>query len=160
MYQGQENDSKKYLNTVKPERSGFRDLGFSEHHRTWGYDVPAVDIDFLLCEYDQKIPKALIEYKSVIAVKQNSGMANYCALKRLASDANIPFFAVRYSQDFTQYKVTGLNELGKKLLERSDNDMSELDYLGFLFFVRGFSFLESRARAYEILHKRENNNRG
>ena len=33
---------------VRPERTGWRDEKLSQRHRMWGWDCPAVDIDFLL----------------------------------------------------------------------------------------------------------------
>ena len=48
---------------VRRERSGWRDEWISKRHRLWGFDCPAVDIDFLMLEYDRSVPCALIEYK-------------------------------------------------------------------------------------------------
>ena len=45
------------------ERHNKRDEILSAKHRRWGYDVPAVDIDFLLVEYDRAKVQALIEYR-------------------------------------------------------------------------------------------------
>ena len=34
--------------SVRAERTHWRDEALSERHRLWGYDCPAVDVDFLL----------------------------------------------------------------------------------------------------------------
>jgi hypothetical protein len=45
---------------VKKERSGWRDLELSGRHRRWGWDCPAVDLDFLFLEYDKGKAVALV----------------------------------------------------------------------------------------------------
>lgn len=35
-----------------PERTGWRDENLSRRHREWGFHCPAVDLGFLLIEYD------------------------------------------------------------------------------------------------------------
>ena len=40
-----------------------RDAWLSGRHRVWGSNVPAMDLDFILAEYDKCVPVALIDYK-------------------------------------------------------------------------------------------------
>ena len=40
-----------------------RDAWLSGRHRVWGSNVPAMDLDFILAEYDRCVPIALIDYK-------------------------------------------------------------------------------------------------
>ena len=48
---------------AKAENTFWRDGALSLRHKKWGYDLPALDMDFLMIEYDHGIPVALIEYK-------------------------------------------------------------------------------------------------
>lgn len=41
------------MKAVAEERNGWRDERISKRHRQWGRDCPAVDIDFLMLEYDR-----------------------------------------------------------------------------------------------------------
>lgn len=45
------------------ERSGWRDMELSGRHRIWGFNCPAVDLDFLMVEYNLGIAIAVVEYK-------------------------------------------------------------------------------------------------
>ena len=77
------------------ERHNKRDAILSLKHRSWGFNVPAVDIDFLMIEYDQSIPKALIEYRHINgAIRVDASIK---AIIALADAANIPFFVVQYA---------------------------------------------------------------
>ena len=76
------------------ERHNKRDEILSAKHRRWGYDVPAVDIDFLLVEYDRAKVQALIEYRHANGqVRQDTSIK---AITDLADRAGVPFFIVRY----------------------------------------------------------------
>jgi hypothetical protein len=72
-----------------------RDAHLSARHRTWGYDLPAVDIDFLLVEYFRREPYAIIDYRhrnGRIALDS----ANAIALRRLGERACLPAWIVVY----------------------------------------------------------------
>lgn len=121
---------------VRKERTGWRDLGLSERHRVWGWDLPAVDLDFLFLEYDKGKAVALVEYKHEKAPMQNSGHPTYQAMADLANRAEIPFFGSRYKRDFSEFIVTPLNSfcaahLGVRM------SMTEAEWVTFLYRVRG-----------------------
>ena len=118
------------------ERSGWRDLEFSKHHRLWGHDCPMIDIDFLCCEYDQGNPRALIEYKHTNALAENYNQPNYKTLIRLGEIAQLPVFNVRYSADFKEYGVTPLNKYAVTHLP-NPMAMNEKEYVTFLYKLRG-----------------------
>tara|TARA_Y100000310_G_scaffold318724_1_gene373138 strand:- start:1642 stop:2037 length:396 start_codon:yes stop_codon:yes gene_type:complete len=120
---------------VKVERTGWRDQGLSNRHRAWGWDCPAVDIDFLMLEYDTGIPVALIEYKHARAKMQSQNHPSYRAISTLATRANIPFYAVRYTNDYSQYRIIPLNDLAKAITPHRI-DLSEQDYVNFLYDLR------------------------
>lgn len=95
------------------ERSGWRDQRLSGQHRKWGFDCPAVDIDFLLIEYDLSEPMALIDYKH----EQNADWpptrdANARAFARLGDKAKVPAFYCRYAADLTWYEPVPMNDMG------------------------------------------------
>jgi hypothetical protein len=72
-----------------------RDAWLSGRHRLWGRDVPAMDLDFILAEYDRCVPIALIDYKHERATI-NLESANTRTLIALGDMAGIPAYIVRY----------------------------------------------------------------
>ena len=128
--------------TVRPERTGWRDENLSARHRRWGWDCPAVDIDFLLIEYDHGKAVALVEYKHEKALPQKASHPSYRALIDLSSKATIPFFVARYADDFSWWKIIPLNRQAKKVLpERTE--MNERQWVTFLYKIRGSTPPES-----------------
>lgn len=108
----------------------------SERHRLWGWDCPAVDLDFLFLEYDRGKAVAIVEYKHERAKPQTSAHPTYQAMINLANRANIPIFACRYTGDFSLFKVVALNDTGRQHLpERIEID--EARWVSFLYRVRG-----------------------
>jgi len=85
---------------VAQERTGWRDQEISARHRMWGYDCPALDLDFLMLEYDQGKAAALVEFKNEKAMPIRMGHPSIRALIGLADAANIPLFLVRYDSHF------------------------------------------------------------
>ena len=121
---------------VKQERTHWRDEGISQRHRQWGWDCPAVDIDFLMLEYDTGEAKAIIEYKNEHAKTQYTTHPSYRAVINLGNKAGIPVIACRYSDDYEKYKAVALNERAKKYLpERKEFD--EEGWVRLLYEIRG-----------------------
>ena len=75
-----------------------RDWLISQKHRSWGFNVPAVDIDFLLVEYDNRKAVALVEYRHYNGTVRTDS-ANILAVVDLADRAGLPFFCVQYRYD-------------------------------------------------------------
>lgn len=121
------------------ERSGWRDAALSQRHRAWGIDVPAVDIDFLLVEYDNATPVAIIDYKHTRARAVDKGLASYIALRKLGDTAGLPVFIVVYADDLCAWSVTGLNVHGKRMVPTVRCYSSELEYVTWLYELRGRS---------------------
>lgn len=121
---------------VAPERTGWRDQEISARHRLWGFACPAVDIDFLLLEYDSGNPTALIEYKNERARQQSLCHPTYQALKKLADDAKIPLIVCRYKTDFSVFTAEPLNDLATLVLPKKTH-MLEPDWIVFLHKMRG-----------------------
>ena len=123
---------------VRQERSGWRDEALSRRHREWGWDLPCVDIDFLMIVYDRFIPKALIEYKHENCPQRKTDDPGFKAVRALSDLARLPFFAVRYKADLTNFCVSAINDPAIKYLsKRFHNDMTEREYVEFLYRIRG-----------------------
>lgn len=120
----------------RQERTGWRDGHLSERHRKWGLACPAIDLDFILLEYDRGRPNALIEYKAEYAPAQFPTHPSYLALCNLGDRANIPVFAVRYAQDFSWWKVNPLNIVAKKVFPQKQH-WTERQFVTFLYNIRG-----------------------
>jgi hypothetical protein len=121
---------------VRKERTGWRDGHLSARHRRWGLACPAVDLDFLLLEYDRGRPSALIEYKLEFSPAQVPTHPSYLALINLGDKAGVPVFAVRYAQDFSWWNVVPLS-FGAKRMMPSRKKMDERQFVTFLYNIRG-----------------------
>ena len=129
-----------------------RDAWLSGRHRVWGRDVPAMDLDFVLAEYDRCVPVALVDYKHENAVI-NLESANTRTLTALGDMAGIPAFIVRYghsNQDgwwgdvaadsVPWFQVIPLNVYahGQDMPSNDNNTkLSELVYVSWLYDMRG-----------------------
>lgn len=123
---------------VRKERTGWRDEELSRRHRLWGWDCPAIDIDFLMLEYNRGEPVAVVEYKHENAPLQKPKHPSYKAIRSLCDKAEIPFFGVRYAHDFTWWRITSLNSLAKKSIpvQRREELWTERDWVEFLYGLR------------------------
>jgi hypothetical protein len=121
---------------VRPERTGWRDLSLSQRHRRWGWDCPAVDLDFLFLEYDNGKAVALVEYKHEQAAPQFRTHPTYQAMIDLGNRAGVPVFGVRYASDFSWWRVCPLNEHAKQWLATRTR-MTEHEWVTLLYTIRG-----------------------
>lgn len=120
---------------VAPERTGERDLGLSLRHRSWGWDAPALDLDFL--EYDHGHPVALIEYyRYGNGEGKNPDHPSMRALAKLGTLAQIPVFTARYTPDFQHWWVEALNEYAGPHVGDGKAFNSELEFVTFLYRLR------------------------
>lgn len=124
---------------VREERTGWRDEAISGRHRKWGWDCPAIDIDFLALEYDKGKPVAIIEYKNERAQDICATHPSYQAIIALGDAASIPVFVVRYSSAFTWFTVIPLNDPAKKWVPIRDDKISEREYVTLLYRIRGYT---------------------
>lgn len=122
---------------VRAERTGWRDLKLSERHRRWGWDCPAVDLDFLFLEYDKGKAVALVEYKHELAPPQYASHPSYQAMIDLGNRADLPVFACRYAADFSWWRVVPLNQKAKELLP-TIKEMTETEWVTLLYRLRGY----------------------
>lgn len=127
---------------TKSERSGWRDEGLSQRHRKWGWDCPALDLDFLLVEYDHAIPCALVEYKNEHAAPQYASHPSYQTIIKLGNDAGLPVIACRYADDFKWWRVTPLNKIAKQFVPKQ-TEMDEKGWVSLLYKIRGYEVPQS-----------------
>lgn len=132
------------------ERTGWRDGHLSQRHRKWGLGAPAIDLDFLLLEYDRGRPTALIEYKGEHAPGQFPTHPSYLALCNLGDRAGVPVFGVRYAQDFSWWIVTALGNAAKRILPQRQK-MTERQFVTWLYNIRGLQPPEEIFEAMETL---------
>lgn len=123
---------------VKQERTGWRDLELSLRHKKWGWNLPAVDLDFLLLEYDRGKAIAIVEYKHENATPQIATHPSYQAMIDLGTRAGIPVFACRYKSDFTQWNIVPLNNEAKKWMPNGRTHLTERQWVTFLYKIRGY----------------------
>lgn len=111
---------------VSPERTFWRDEWISQRHREYGWDCPAVDIDFLMLEYNNAKPAGIVEYKHINAEEVNQYHPSYQAMRALADASGIPFLVTVYNPDFARKYC---HETGW---------MSERKYVELLYRIRGY----------------------
>jgi hypothetical protein len=58
------------MRKIPPERNGWRDLEMSLRHKLWGFHCPAVDIDFLMVEYNRGQARGLYLPPTTIATME------------------------------------------------------------------------------------------
>ena len=134
--------------TVKEERSGWRDEMLSQRHRDWGFNCPAIDIDFLLIEYNSAKVKALVEYKHERAFIPHVSSQSFRAIADLGDRADIPVFLCVYSDDLETFKVSALNGKAKSWCAQDGAVFTEQQWVRLLYDVRGFGDMSLDAKLY------------
>jgi hypothetical protein len=125
---------------VKEERTGWRCEEISARHRAWGYNCPAVDLDFLVAEYNYGKPVALVEYKHERAAPPSLDHPTYQTLVCLAdkySDGPLPAFIARYCPRLWWFQVTALNKAARDYYgEFEGQTLSEQQFVRSLYLLR------------------------
>jgi len=117
------------------EQTGWRDEWISKRHRTWGYDLPATDIDFILLEYSNQEPVALIEYKTVGSMRYlgtEKAIRDHRPVSTLAAMANLPAFIVAYDTKNIAFYVKSTNHAAERITEYNWLMMNETSFIDFL----------------------------
>lgn len=120
---------------VRPERTGWRDQKISERHRIWGYNCPAVDLDFLMVEYNVGRPVAIVEYKHQGAAMPSLVHPTYRALSVLADIAKIPFMIAFYHNEDWWFQIIPVNEDARKIYTHMQS-MTETEFVRSLYDMR------------------------
>ena len=105
------------MSTWRTERTGWRDSALSERHGHWGFNCPAVDLDFVMMEYNHGKPCALVEYKHKNARLPDPTHATYRALVSLANgyiEGSLPCFVAIYDPDTWVFIVHPLNDSARE----------------------------------------------
>lgn len=137
---------------VRKERYHLRDLIFNELHRHFGEGLFASDLDFLEFQLDGNSIKlnALIEVKNEHA-KLNFSRLQHRAQKKLATEAGIPYFTVKYVKPDYQVIVYPMNGWAKNyIFETTTMNLSE--YAELLYKLRGMKCPDS------VIKKLKNHN--
>lgn len=127
------------------ERSGWRDEALSLRHRLWGVagtseNLPMVDLDFLLIEYDKARPVGMIDYKFRDApadVPDEPDHPSYRAVAWLADGRSLPFAIVFYRKDPWQFSVQPVNAAARTLYLHPRKLLDERTFIRSLWAMRG-----------------------
>lgn len=128
------------------ERTGWRDQQISERHRGWGYNCLAVDVDFLLIEYDQSIPVAIIDYKLGLDRDVKTRAPNHRAQQHLhyrhgSQYVPVPHYVVTYrTEPDWMFRILAVGAHAYFTLESSGTKegaaLTELEYVKWLYRMR------------------------
>ncbi len=138
------------------ERTGWRDQEISKRHREWGFNCPAVDLDFVMLEYNHGKPAALVEYKHKNAMKPNITHATYRALVALANgycEGPLPCLIATYNPDDWSFTVTPLNDAAHLHYAHCKNErLSEQRFVTSLHLLRKAILTAGDIAAIQRLH--------
>lgn len=124
------------LRPVKQALYNYDQSWLSDRHRLFGFNCPALDVDFFMIEYDKGSPMALIEYKH-----QNCSLKlwhpSFKAMRVLADNSKIPFFITIYSPDNFAYYVIPMNDYARQVPWCDQPRwFNEKNYVRMLYFLR------------------------
>jgi hypothetical protein len=143
---------------TRPERTQWRDQKLSERHRAWGFNCPAIDIDFLMVEFHTGKPVAIIDYKRYTGSIKNLNQKSIDAISTLANNSNIPFFVVFYWDDVWAFQITAINNIAKNILlqHKIDEDkiLTEQQYVYFLYKLRNIKLTKQEEELIKSLNNR------
>lgn len=125
------------MTQVREERTRWRDEALSARHRDWGWNCPAVDLDFLMVEYNHAVPVALVDYKA--GPWDRSAKGGLQAIANLGDAAGIPAFVVRYWSNIWAFRAYPLNKLARNSLKGEHEDFTEFEWVSRLADLRGYS---------------------
>lgn len=120
---------------MSQERSGFRDEWISQWHRRLGYDFPAADVDFLLVEYDRRVPVALVDYKMRAPYTPPANEANVEAIRWMADEAGLSFWWAFYRPEVAEFWPKPMNKRARGLI-KWERWMPEAEFQRFLKHLR------------------------
>ncbi len=105
----------------------------------WGFDCRSMMAGVVEHGPDLK-PVALIDYLHESAPQKSGKDDRYVVLKTLCDNAAIPLIACRYGADFTWFQAFPLNDYAKGLVMMKKTRMDEIEWVRFLYQVRGIPF--------------------
>jgi hypothetical protein len=120
------------------ERTGWRCQDISKRHREWGLNCPAVDLDFVMVEYNHGLPVALVEYKHKSA-RIETQHPTYNALRALADGYKLrplPFFIAQYCPEQWWFRVVPLNDAAARHFPEDRRELSEQRFVRGIYRLR------------------------
>lgn len=115
------------MNIVTPERCGWRDEWISLRHRQWGVSCPAVDLDFVMLEFNYCEPIMIVEYKHIRAPLDNENLqkGRYRSIRNMCDGYHrlkngcyvhdpLPFIVARYNDKDASFMVIPINDPADK----------------------------------------------
>ena len=158
------------MSTWRTERTGWRDSELSERHGHWGFNCPAVDLDFVMMEYNHGKPCALVEYKHKNARKPDPTHATYRALIDLADGHHtlmdgaythtpLACFVATYNPSVWSFSVLPLNETASKHYGHCAGEMlTEQRFVKSLHLLRKSVLTQADHEAISQLNEKLENN--
>jgi len=141
---------------VRQERTNWRCADISERHRRWGFNCPAVDLDFVMVEYNHGKPVALIEYKERHAKEPVLLHPTYRALTALAdgySPAPLPFIVAFYCAEDWWFRIIPVNVRAQEYFGHvAHTPISEQRFVRGLYLLRKQSLTAADERAIAELN--------
>jgi hypothetical protein len=119
---------------AKLEKTGWRDESYSKWHRLLGRDLPFQDIDYLLIEYDNFMPIALLELKSEHAPILPNNDPQAKTGRNTADKLEVPYFVVHYNKALTRFVARPYNQIGVE--KYGTRIMDTKEYVSFLYELR------------------------
>lgn len=138
---------------TRQERTGWRDDRISQRHRDWGFNCPAVDLDFLMVEYNLGLPVGLIEYKHHAARMPSFIHPTYRAISSLADQHKLgplPFAVAFYWPDYWAFRIHPVNDAAKKHFKGPFEVLTEAEFVARLYRIR------NRTVAKEVISHLQN----
>jgi len=92
----------------------------SDRHRDWGDDVPVVDLDYLMAEFNHGVPVAIVDYKHHMADLARTSAKTHETLSGFydRDGQQIPFMVARYWPGIWAFKVRPVNDAATAFFER------------------------------------------
>lgn len=120
---------------------GLRDWRLSERHRLWGGDCPMADLDFVVTEFDNCRPMALVEYKHCSPSGHSTikETAQIKTIRALADMACLPAWVAFYRPWTWSFKIAPLNDKARILWQDAEDYIivTESEYVETLYNLRG-----------------------
>lgn len=101
----------------------------------WGWNCPAVDLDFLMVEYNIGRPVGVIEYKHARARMPDIRHPTYRALCELADLCALPFMIVFYYPPEWAFRVFPVNGVARQTFDEGQL-MTERQFVMALYRLR------------------------
>jgi len=143
---------------TRPERTQWRDQKLSERHRKWGFNCPAIDIDFLMIEFHVGKPIAIVDYKRYTGSIKNLNQKSINAISTLANNSNNPFFVVFYWDNIWAFQITAINNIAKNILQQHKIDknkiLTEQQYVSFLYKLRNIKLTKEEEKLIKFLNNK------